>query len=76
MKAYHNEGFGWGFFWVVMLMLVLPLAGLMTIDDTWERLVKKYTDPWKSDCWETAKHERVCRNNNQCKWFRNFCHEE
>jgi len=56
-------------------MLVLPLAGLMTIDDTWDRLVKKYTDPWKSDCWETAKHERVCRDNNQCKWFRNFCHD-
>ncbi len=73
LKAYHNEGFGKAFFWVIMIMIIIPVAGLMTIDDTWDRFVKKYTSPWKSECWENSKHERVCRSDNTCKFGRNFC---
>lgn len=46
---------------------------MMTLDDTWDRFVKKYTDPWKSNCWENSKHERVCKEDNTCKFGRNFC---
>ena len=42
----------------------------MTLDDTWDRFVKKYTG--KSNCWENSKHERVCKEDNTCKFGRNF----
>ena len=46
---------------------------MMTIDDTWDRFLQKYGDPWKSDCWENSKHERVCKDDNTCLIGRNFC---
>ena len=49
---------------------------MMFIDDTWDRFLKKYGDPIKTECWENSKHERVCRDNNTCKFGRNFCIDE
>ncbi len=75
-QPYHNKGFAPAFLWIIFLTMILPVVGLMTIDDTWSRFVKKYTDPWRSECWENSKHERVCRGDNTCKFGRNFCIEE
>ena len=38
-----------------------------------ERFTKKYFP--RAECWETAKHERVCKRFNNCKFMRNFCDE-
>ena len=46
---------------------------MMTIDDTWDRFLQKYGDPFTSNCWENSKHERVCNDDNTCKFGRNFC---
>jgi len=70
---YHNKGFAPAFLWIIILVFIIPLAAMMTLDDTWDRFVKKYTDPWKSNCWENSKHERVCKEDNTCKFGRNFC---
>ena len=72
-QAYHNKGFGVAFTWIIVLTMILPLIGLMFIDDTWDRFLQKYGDPWKSDCWENSKHERVCKGDNTCLIGRNFC---
>ena len=73
MKPYHNKGFGTAFTVIVLTFLVLPVAAMMTLDDTWDRFLKKYGDPIKTECWENSKHERVCRDNNTCTFLRNFC---
>ena len=73
MEPYHNKGFGLAFLTIIFITLILPIAAMMTIDDTWDRLLQKYGDPWKSDCWENSKHERVCKGENTCKFGRNFC---
>jgi len=54
-------------------MFIIPVMAMMTLDDTWDRFVKKYTDPWTSNCWENSKHERVCKDDNTCTFGRNFC---
>ena len=46
---------------------------MMTIDDTWSRFLKKYGESITAECWENSKHEKVCRNDNTCKFGRNFC---
>ena len=38
-KAYHNKGFGVAFTWIIVLTMIVPLIGLMFIDDTWDRVV-------------------------------------
>ena len=73
MEPYHNKGFGLAFLTIIFVTLILPIAAMMKIDDTWDRLLKKYGDPWKSNCWENSKHERVCKGENTCKFGRNFC---
>ena len=75
-QAYHNKGFGVAFTWIIVLTMILPLVGLMFIDDTWDRVVNKYVSAWTSECWENSKHERVCRGDNTCKFGRNFCIDE
>ena len=72
-KAYHNKGFGTAFLVIVLAFFVLPVVLMMGIDDTFDRFKVKYFP--KAECWETAKHERVCKSDNQSKWFRNFCHD-
>jgi len=77
-KPYHNKGFGMAFFVVFLLLVPLPILGLWAVDgqDWVDRFTTKYFSPWQSECWETAKHERVCKSDNNCKFWRNFCHEE
>ena len=77
-KPYHNEGFGKAFFVVFLLLVPLPILALWLNDgqDWADRFTTKYFSPWQSECWETAKHERVCKSDNNCKFWRNFCHEE
>ena len=77
MKAYHNKGFGMAFFVVFLLLIPLPILGLWAVDgqDWVDRFTTKYFSPWQSECWENAKHERVCKGDNNCKWFRNFCND-
>jgi len=78
MKPYHNEGFGKAFFVVFLLLVPLPILALWAADgqDWVDRFTTKYFSPWQSECWETAKHERVCKGDNNCKFWRNFCDEE
>ena len=49
-QAYHNKGFGVAFTWIIVLTMILPLIGLMFIDDTWDRVVNKYVSAWTSEC--------------------------
>ena len=44
-QPYHNKGFAPAFLWIIILVFIIPLASMMTLDDTWDRFVKKYTDP-------------------------------
>ena len=73
MKAYHNKGFGMAFFVVFLLLIPLPILGLWAVDgqDWVDRFTNKYFP--KAECWENAKHERVCKSDNNCKFWRNFC---
>ena len=75
MKPYHNKGFGMAFFVVFLLLIPLPILGLWAVDgqDWVDRFTNKYFP--KAECWENAKHERVCKGDNNCKFWRNFCDE-
>jgi hypothetical protein len=76
-KPYHNKGFGTAFFYVFLLLIPLPIFALWIVDgqDWVDRFATKYFSPWQSECWENAKHERVCKGDNNCKFWRNFCDE-
>jgi hypothetical protein len=69
MKAYHNKGFGMAFFVVFLLLVPLPILSLWAVDgqDWVDRFTTKYFSPWQSECWETAKHERVCKGDKHKK---------
>ena len=73
-KPYHNKGFFPAFIVIVLGFFILPLVLMMGMDDTFERFTNKYFP--RAECWETAKHERVCKRFNNCKFMRNFCHDE
>jgi len=72
----NNKGFGLAFMTIVLVMFILPSVALLSIGDTWERFISKYGSPISTDCWENSKHERVCRDDNQCKFGRLFCINE
>ena len=72
-KPYHNKGLFSSFTIIVLVFFVLPVILTLNIDDTWDRFKVKYFP--NSECWETSKHERVCRGDNKCTLWRNFCHE-
>jgi len=72
-EPYHNKGFFPAFTVIVLGFFVLPVVLMMMMDDTFERFTKKYFP--KAVCWVTAKHERVCKRFNNCKFMRNFCDE-
>ena len=72
-RPYHNEGFFPAFTVIVIVFFILPVVLMMGIDDTFDRFKAKYFP--NANCWETAKHERVCYDNNKCKFWRNFCDE-
>lgn len=75
-QANNNKGFGLSFLWIVLIAFVTPAIAVLSMGDTWERFLKKYGDPFSTNCWENSKHERVCRDDNTCKFGRNFCIEE
>ena len=68
----NNKGLGLAFMSIVLLMFVLPSIALLSMDDTWERFVIKYGSPISTDCWENSKHERVCRDEKNCRFGRLF----
>jgi len=70
-QPYHNEGFGWAFFWIVTMGLVFPSIIMLSIDDGWAKFVQMRG--MTGDCWENSKHERVCKDDNTCTFGRNFC---
>ena len=72
----NNKGFGLAFMTIVVVMFMLPSVTLLSVGDTWERFIGKYGGSINTDCWENSKHERVCRDNNQCKFGRLFCINE
>lgn len=72
----NNKGFGLAFFWIFMVAFLLPVVAIMSLDDTFERFLKKYGDPFATKCWENSKHERVCKGEVVCKFGRNFCIDE
>mgnify|MGYP006241339925 CR=1 FL=1 len=73
-QPYHNEGFGWAFFWIVILFLVFPSFIILSIDNGFAKFAQMRGVT--GDCWENSKHERVCKEENTCKFWRNFCTPE
>ena len=71
MEPYHNKGFGWAFFWIVTMGLIFPSIIMLSIDDGFSKFWKMRGG--SGDCWENAKHERVCKGEVTCKFGRNFC---
>ena len=71
MEPYHNKGFGWAFFWIVTMSLVFPSIIILSIDDGFSKFVQMRG--LSGDCWENAKHEKVCKDEVICKFGRNFC---
>ena len=71
MKAYHNKGFGVAFMWIIIIMLIFPMILIFVSMGTWDMFVKMHLP--NGDCWENAKHERVCKQTVNCKFGRNFC---
>ena len=73
-RPYHNEGFGVAFSVIIIFTIILPAVLILSIDDGWAKFVQMRG--LNGDCWENSKHERVCRDDNTCKFGRNFCIEE
>ena len=73
MKPYHNEGFGIAYMWILILVLIFPIFLLFVTLDTWDTFVKMHLPD--GDCWENARHEKVCRETADCKIGRNFCND-
>ena len=70
-QPYDNEGFGLAFLTIVFLMLIIPAILLLTTMNTWETFFTMHLPD--GDCWENAKHEKVCKGEVDCKFMRNFC---
>lgn len=73
-QAYHNKGFGVAFLWIMLLFIVLPAIMILSIDDGFYKFAQMRGVT--GDCWQNSQHERVCREENTCKFWRNFCIEE
>jgi hypothetical protein len=73
---HNNKGFGLAFLSIVTIMFILPAIALLSTGDTWDRFLNKYGGAVNTECWENSKHERVCRENNSCKFGRLFCIDE
>ena len=72
-EPYHNEGFGIAFLTIIVFTIILPALMILSIDDGFAKFVQMRG--MTGDCWENSKHERVCRDDNTCKFGRNFCTE-
>ena len=73
-EPYHNEGFGIAFLTIIVFTIILPALMILSIDDGFAKFVQMRG--MTGDCWENSKHERVCKDDNTCKFGRNFCIEE
>ena len=69
-EPYNNEGFGWAFLTIVFFMLVFPAMLLFSSLDTWDIFVQMHLPD--GDCWENAKHEKVCKGEVDCKFLSAF----
>ena len=70
-RPYHNEGFGVAFSVIIIFTIILPAMLILSMDDGWDIFVQMHLPD--GDCWENAKHERVCKQTANCKIGRNFC---
>ena len=70
-QPYHNEGFGVAFLTIIVFTIILPALMILSIDDGFAKFVQMRG--MTGDCWENSKHERVCKDENTCKFGRNFC---
>ena len=73
-EPYHNEGFGIAFLTIIVFTIILPALMILSIDDGFAKFVQMRG--MTGDCWENSKHERVCKDDNTCKFGRNFSIEE
>ena len=67
------KGFGIAFL-TIIFTIILPALMILSIDDGFAKFVQMRG--MTGDCWENSKHERVCKDDNTCKFGRNFCTEE
>ncbi len=70
-QPYHNEGFGIAYITLLFFILIFPAMIIFTSLGTWDMFLKMHLPD--GDCWENAKHERVCKGEVICKFGRNFC---
>ena len=70
-EQYNNEGFGIAYMWILLLVLIFPATLLFVSMGTWNMFWKMHLPD--GDCWENARHERVCKETANCKIGRNFC---
>ena len=71
MKPYHNKGFGIAYMWIIISVLIIPMTLIFLSMGTWDMFWKMHLPD--GDCWENAKHEKVCKQTANCKIGRNFC---
>jgi len=60
-QAYHNKGFWQAYLLIIVLVIVVPKSLIMMSlgEDHRKTFYRMWLEP--SNCWETSKHERVCR---------------
>ena len=70
-EPYHNTGVASAYIMLVFVVLIFPAILLFTSMGTWGIFVQMHLPD--GDCWENAKHEKVCKGEVDCKFLRNFC---
>jgi len=71
-EPYNNEGFASAYIMLIFIMLIFPAILLLFSSlGTWDLFVQMHLPD--GDCWENAKHEKVCKGEVDCKFLRNFC---
>ena len=70
-EPYNNEGFGVAYMLLLFFILIFPAIILFISLGTWDTFVRMHIPD--GDCWENAKHEKVCKGEVDCKFLRNFC---
>ena len=71
---YHNKGFGLAFMWIMIMFFLVPALMMLSIDNGFAKFAQMRGVT--GECWENSKHERVCKEENTCKFWRNFCTSE
>ena len=70
-EPYHNKGFASAYIMLVFVVVIFPAILLFTAMGRWGIFVQRHLPD--GDCWENAKHEKVCKGEVDCKFLRNFC---